>query len=455
MQHASFISRRNFLQKTAMLAAATGLGRIGVMNARAQSVPSSPTDYKALVCVFMLGGNDGHNMIVPLNGAALANYKNARGSLALPDQNTPVLAVSAKNGTPYGLNGGLASLHPLWAQGKLAAVANVGMLVKPTTRAQYLGATVGLPTNLYSHSDQLVSMQAGDPYGSGGTGWAGRIADATRAMNAASTFPPGISFAGQSLFCSGNIVQSTSLIPGFDLSADGLAAWPASAAAAKSKALQEIVTFNSGLSMVQAANDVRADGIELNGMLTGLSGSPLATVFPGTNIGQQLKQVAQIISLRGATGMKRQVFFCAMGGFDTHAAQSWAQWDLLRQLADGMTAFYNATTEMSIQDQVTTFTASEFGRSLQPSGTGTDHGWGNHQLVLGGAVHGGELYGQFPDLALGGSDDTGTRGVLIPTTSLDQFGGTCAKWFGVTPAEMPTVFPNLGNFAVPDLGFVG
>lgn len=453
MQHAHFISRRNFLQKTALLASATGLGRLGMLNARAQSSPAN-SDYKALVCVFMLGGNDGHNMIVPLSGSAMTAYRGARGSLALPDGDTAVLPVSTKNGTPYGLNGGLASLHPLWAQGKMAAVANLGMLVRPTTRSQYLGATVGLPTNLFSHSDQMVAMQAGDPYGSGGSGWAGRIADATRSLNAASTFPPAISFAGSSLFCSGNVVQSTSLIPGFDLSANGLGAWPASAAAAKAQALQEIVSFKSGLSLVQAANDVSADGIELNGMLTGLGNGNVATTFPSTNIGQQLKQVAQIIALRGSTGMKRQVFFCALGGFDTHSAQSWSQMDLLRQLGDGMAAFYKATEEMSLADQVTTFTASEFGRSLQPSGTGTDHGWGNHHLVMGGAVRGGDLYGTFPDLSLGGPDDTGGRGVLIPTTSLDQFGGTCAKWFGVSPTDMASVFPNLGNFGTQDLGFV-
>jgi uncharacterized protein (DUF1501 family) len=453
MQHASFLSRRSFLQKTTLLAAASGFGRIGLLNARAQTVPAGE-DYKALVCVFMLGGNDGHNMIVPLTGQAHADYLQARGSLALPDQSTTLLPVSAKNGTPYGLNSGLAALHPLWAQGKLAAVANVGMLVKPTTRSQYIAASVGLPSNLFSHSDQIISMQAGDPYGSGGSGWAGRIADATRNLNELSTFPPAISFAGSSLFCSGNIVQSTSLIPGYNLSADGLTAWPASAAAAKANALQQIVTFNSGLSMVQAANDVRADGIELNGMLTGLGSGAITTAFPGTNIGQQLRQVAQIIKLRAATGMKRQVFFCAFGGFDTHSSQSWAQMDLLRQLADGMAAFYNATAEMGIADKVTTFTASEFGRSLQPSGSGTDHGWGNHQLVMGGAVNGGDLYGTFPDLALGGPDDTGSRGVLIPTTSLDQFGGTIARWFGVAPADMATVFPNLHEFGVKDLGFV-
>jgi uncharacterized protein (DUF1501 family) len=455
MQHASFVSRRNFLQKTAMLAAATGLGRIGLLNARAQSIPSTPSDYKALVCVFMLGGNDGHNMLVPMNGTARAKYLAARGSLSLPDGNTAVLPITAKNGTPYGLNGGMAALHPLWAQGKLAAVANMGMLVKPTTRAQYIDATVGLPTNLFSHSDQIVAMQSGDPYGSGGSGWAGRVADATRAMNAAATFPPGISFAGSSLFCSANIVQSTSLIPGFNLAGDGMGAWPASAAAAKMKALQEIVSFNSGLSLVQAANDVRSDGIELNGMLNGLGNSSVATVFPGTNIGQQLKQVSQLISLRAATGMKRQVFFCAMGGFDTHSSQSWAQMDLLRDVSDAMAAFYNATAEMGIADQVTTFTASEFGRSLQPSGTGSDHGWGNHHLMMGGAVKGGDLYGTFPDLSLSGDDDTGSRGVLIPTTSVDQFGGTCAKWFGVTPSDMESVFPNLdNNFTVQDLGFL-
>lgn len=453
-QHASFLSRRSFLQKTSLLAAAGGLGRIGLVNARAQTAPAG-SDYKALVCVFMLGGNDGHNMIVPLTGPSHDAYRAARGNLALPDTSTQLLPVYAKNGAPYGLNSGLAALHPLWAQGKLAAIANVGLLVGPTTRADYLGSSVGLPSNLFSHSDQVQAMQAGDPHGSGGTGWAGRIADATRSHNALSTFPPAISFAGSSLFCSGSIVQSTSLIPGFNLSADGLAAWPASAAAAKAQALQEIVTFNSGLSLVQAANDVRADGLELNGMLTGLGSGNVATVFPGTGIGQQLRQVAQIIALRGATGMKRQVFFCALGGFDTHSIQSWTQMDLLRQLADGMAAFYNATAEMGIADRVTTFTASEFGRSLQPSGSGTDHGWGNHHLVMGGAVHGGDLYGTFPDLALGGPDDTGSRGVLIPTTSLDQFGGTCAKWFGVAPADMPSIFPNLQHFATHDLGFVG
>ncbi|MBL9186435.1 MAG: DUF1501 domain-containing protein [Opitutaceae bacterium] len=454
MKQPHALSRRAFLRHSTLLATAgaTGLSRLGQINAYAQA---AAPDYKALVCVFLLGGNDGHNLIVPLNGPQNAAFRAARGSLALPDQTAQLLAISARDGTPYGLNSGLAALHPLWAQGRLAAIANVGLLVRPTTRAQYLAASVGLPSNLFSHSDQTISMQAGDPNGSGGTGWAGRIADATRSLNAASTFPPAISVAGSALFCSGNIVQSTSLLPGNTLSADGFNTWPATATAARKQALQEILTFNSGLAMVQAANDVRADGIELNGLLSGLSATPFATAFPGTSIGNQLKQVAQVIQLRAATGMKRQVFFCAIGGFDTHSAQSWAQWDLLRQVGEGLAAFYHATAEMGVADQVTSFTASEFGRTLQPSGSGSDHGWGNHQLMLGGAVRGGELYGTFPDLALGGPDDTGTRGVLIPTTSLDQFGATIARWFGVDEATMPAVFPNLANFTVPNLGFMG
>jgi uncharacterized protein (DUF1501 family) len=451
MTHSHVISRRAFLRQTGLLATATGLGRLGLVTAHAQS---NADDYKALVCVFLLGGNDGHNMVVPLNGPDYAAFRAVRGSLALPDGNTTLMEVVARNGRPYGLNSGLTAIHPLWAQGKLAVMANVGMLVRPTTREQYLAASVGLPSNLFSHSDQVLQMQAGDPNGSGGTGWAGRIADATRSMNAASTFPPAISVAGAALFCSGNIVQSTSLIPGFDLTSDGMTAWPASAAAAKVQALQEILTFNSGLAMVQSANDVRADGLELNGMLRGLGTGNVTTPFPGTSIGQQLKQVAQIIQLRGETGMRRQVFFCAIGGFDTHSAQSWAQWDLLRNLGEGMSAFYNATVEMGIADKVTTFTASEFGRTLQPSGSGSDHGWGNHQLIMGGAVAGGDLYGTFPTLALAGPDDTGGRGVLIPSTSLDQFGGTCARWFGVGAEAMPSVFPNLPNFPTQDLGFL-
>ncbi len=374
-------SRRNFLRLGGAFASAAAFSRFGMMNALAQTTPN----YKALVCVFMFGGNDSHNMVVPQTQSEYNAYKSIRGTLALPDTNAKLLPVSALNGTPYALSDGLASIQPLWAQQKLAAVANVGMLVQPTSRAQYLAGTATVPTNLFSHSDQVIQMQAANPNGSGGTGWAGRVADAVQSMNGAASFPASVSMSGSALFCTGNVVQSASLIPGFDLSLDGMSAWPASATAARQQALQEILTFDTGLALVQAADKVRQDALSLNAMLS----------------------------------------------------------------------FYNSTIEMGIANQVTTFTESDFGRTLQPSGTGSDHGWGSHHLVLGGAVKGGDLYGKFPAMALGGPDDANTRGVLIPSTSVDQYGATMAKWFGVSAAAMPTVFPTILNFSTADLGFLG
>jgi uncharacterized protein (DUF1501 family) len=447
MEHAMTLDRRHFLKRTSALAS---LSSLGLINAHAQPAP----DYKALVCIFMFGGNDGHNLIVPTGPAAYSAYKTIRGGLSLPDNNTTLLPVTARDGTPYGLNSGLSAIHPLWAQQKLAVVANVGMLVRPTTRAQYLAASVPLPSNLFSHSDQTVQMQAGNPAG-GGTGWAGRIADASQASNSASSFPPSISVSGSALFCAGKSVQSASLVPGFDLSADGMSSWPASATAARVKGLQDMLGFDNGMVMVQSANKVRTDALSLNALLKGLAGGGLNTVFPATSLGSQLKQVAQIIKLRASTNMKRQVFFCSIGGFDTHSGQSWQQWDLLRQIAEAASAFYASTVELGVANSVTTFTSSEFGRTLQPSGTGSDHGWGNHHLLLGGAVRGGDVIGSFPAPALGGADDSGGRGALIPSTSLDQFGATLASWFGVAAVDLPTVFPNLPNFPVANLGFMG
>ena len=442
------IARRQWLRRLGGAALIAGLGR---MNALAQG---APPDYKALVCIFLSGGNDGHNTVVPLTQAEFNAYKAARGSLALPDGNGALLPIELPDGTPYGLNPGLTAIHPLYAQGRLAVMANTGVLVQPVTRPQFLSNAVPLPTNLFSHSDQIQQMQSGIPSSSGGTGWGARAADVMQPSNGASTFPATVSIAGPALFCSGNVVQSASLLPGFNLDMSGMQMWPQAAADARKAGAQQVLELDSGLALVQASNKVRKDAMDLNALLSGSSAS-LATAFPGTSLGNQLQQVAKIIKLRTSTGMSRQVFFCSLGGFDTHGSQSWQHWDLLRQVSEALFAFYNATIELGVADRVTSFTLSDFGRSLQPSGTGTDHGWGNHHLVLGGAVQGGRMYGTFPSMSLGGPDDSGSRGAMIPSTAIDQYGATLAAWFGVPQAQLGTVFPNLGNFATSNLGFLG
>lgn len=442
------ISRRRWLSG---VGATSLLTRFSWMNAFAQT---TTPDYKALVCVFLAGGNDGHNTVVPLAQTQFNAYRAARGGLALPDNNGALLQVVTPDGTPFGLNPGLAAIHPLWAQGKLAVLANAGMLVQPVTRTQFLANAVPVPTNLFSHSDQTQQMQSGVPSTSGGTGWGGRAADLVQTLNGTSTFPTAVSIAGPSLFCMGNVIRSASLFPGFNLDMSGMGIWPAAAANARKTGVQQVLQFDSGLALVQAANQSRRDAMDLNALLTGATAT-LTTVFPGTSLGNQLQQVAKIIKLRSTTGMSRQVFLCSIGGFDTHGAQSWQQWNLLREVSEALAAFYNATGELGVADRVTSFTMSDFGRSLQPSGSGCDHGWGSHHLILGGAVQGGKMYGTFPTLALGGPDDSGTRGTLIPTTSTDQYGATLAAWLGVPANQLGTVFPNLQKFANQNLGFLG
>lgn len=437
-----FISRRSLLKTAASLS---------LWNAQAQS----SGDYRALVCVFLFGGNDGHNTIVPQSGAQLDRYKTIRGRLALPTNSATLLPITAPDGTPYGLHNALQAIHPFWAQKRLAVVANMGLLLQPVTRAQYLEGSVPLPSNLFSHSDQIQLMQNGGTPGST-SGWGGRVADAIQPANAGSSFPPSVSLSGTQIFPAGNIVKAVSLVPGFDLGLRGLHDYyPQSAADARKNGFQQLLTLSSGLTLVQHANRTMQESMDLHAIMKSASGSAAwLAPFPTHPLGTQMQEVARIIKLRASLGIARQIFFCSLGNFDTHGGQDYVQADLLKKLGDSLAAFYNATSEMGVADRVTTFTVSEFGRTLQPSGGGSDHGWGNHQLVLGGAVKGGQIYGAFPELSLAGPDDPDNRGALIPTTSLDQFGATLARWFGVAPEAMNSIFPNLSRFPQTDLGFV-
>ena len=453
------INRRDFFRMGCCGMAvgyAASFSRFGVMNAFAQT----QTDYKALVCIFLGGGNDSNNMIVPVDNAGYAAYSKARAGLALSQGSLlPIQPTSA--GTPFGLHAKLPELQQLFNQKHLAVMANVGTLITPVTKKDVQSGGVQLPDNLLSHLDQQLQMQSAQF--SGGLpeiGWGGRVVEvpSIQALNASALLPACVSLDGENVFADGRTARPAIVPPGNVTALDGINL-NNTADSARYNAMQQMLTFDSGLSLVQTANGTMQNAFQDTKALSDAfaGASSLKTLFPQNSyLAAQLQQVARIIQVRQALGLGRQIFFVQTGGYDTHSDQLNAHNNLYADLSKSLNAFYLATQEMGVQQQVTSFTLSDFGRALQPdSTTGTDHAWGSHLLVLGGAVHGGDLYGKFPTLALGGPDDATNQGRWIPTTSLDQYGATLASWFGVPDADLVSVFPNLGNFTTPKLTFMG
>ena len=447
------IARRTFIRSAALAAAgnAAGLKLFGNWNALAQN---SAEDYKALVCIFLLGGNDSNNMVVPFDPHGYASYATARGPLALPQNQ--LLPLGSMPG--YALHPKLASLRPLFDRGSAAILANVGTLVKPVTRAQILAGTA-TPDLLFSHSDQQQEWQDAAASADVTTGWAGRIADQLApTANPGAPVPMVASIAGGSTFCNGHSTMPLTLSSANLPVMDQLCFEGASVCGNRRSASQAMLTFNGGLSLVQADNSIAANAYGYYDALEGAlqSAQTLHTSFPpGSSLAAQLKQVAQLIQIRKSLGVTRQIFFCTLGSFDTHGSQIEMQALLLGQMSDALASFYNATSELGIANNITTFTMSEFSRAFQPnSANGSDHAWGAHHIVLGGAVKGGQMYGAFPTLALGGPDDSSSIGRWIPSTSSTQYAATLARWFGVNASQMGTIFPSLSSFATADLGFL-
>lgn len=446
-------SRRNFLRTALSLSgmtAAGGFGRLSLLNAATQPGGS----YRALVCVFLYGGNDSNNMVIPLDSAGYTNYKNARGGLALD----AATLVPFDAGKAYGLHPRFTDLQPFLNQ--TAIVANLGTLVQPTSRTQFLNNTAPVPNNLFSHADQQAEMQACVPSGLSNTGWAGRLADQMSHLNTGN-FPMVVSVAGNALFDVGASTHPGAVSPGGTAGIHGFGADAGSKArlaALEQLVTQDTMTTDSGAVLLKQAgltmNRALNDADTLNKALSGAAA--LKTVFPKTSIGQQLQEVAKLIQIRSALNMNRQIFFCSLGGFDTHTAELTTQDTLYSQLSPALAAFYQATEELTVADQVTTFTESDFSRTLQPnSNGGTDHAWGSHHIVMGASVHGGTMYGKFPSLQLNGPDDAGGEGRWIPSTAVDQYAATLAQWFGLPASSLATVFPNINNFAVKNIGFLG
>jgi uncharacterized protein (DUF1501 family) len=442
-------TRRSFIRYASLAATgnALGLRPFGALNALAQS----GSGYKALVCVFLFGGNDANNTLIPFDTTGYGKYSSLRGDLALA-QNTLLPLTPAPN---FALNPNLPDIQALFNSNNAAFVANVGTLIQPLTRAQYLAGGTA-PVNLFSHPDQQLEWQNAAQSAVTPTGWAGRMADSLAATyNQGASIPMITSVAGDTLFCNGNATSPVSISPG---NVGAASCSEGSECNARQASAQALLTLDSGLSLIQADDSITTNAYAYAKTLADAvqSISPLQTVFPANNsLAAQLKQIAQIIQVRSALGVQRQIFFASLGNFDTHANQLNLQNALLAQISPALAAFYNATVELSVASEVTTFTMSDFSRTFQPnSNFGSDHAWGSHHIVIGGAVKGGQIYGTYPTLALAGPDDSGSNGRWVPSTASSQYAATLAQWFGVPLADLPTVLPSIGNFTTNNLGFV-
>jgi uncharacterized protein (DUF1501 family) len=444
-------SRRAFLQRTAALGLAgvatplvTSLAAIG------EAAAATASDYKALVCVFLYGGNDYANTLPPYDAASYNLYQNARSNIALPYSalGGTVLnpAVPLPGGRQYALAPAMASLLPLFDAGNMAVVLNVGTLVQPTTKAQYTSGSVRLPPKLFSHNDQQSYFQASNPEGAT-SGWGGRIGDLFQSGNGTATLTC-INASGNAVYLTGTSAIQYAIGTGGPIplinNAASLYSSPTAAAT-----LRTLMTNPSSHLFADEHARISKRALDTYAQVsTALVGAPAAnfSLFPsGNSLGDQLKIVARMIAVSAELGAKRQVFFVSLGGFDLHDGLGAKHPKQIGLVADAMRAFYDTTSAMGVADRVTAFTASDFGRTLTSNSDGSDHGWGSMHFVVGGAVQGRRFYGTPPAIGSNTADDVG-QGRLLPTIAVDQYAATLASWFGVGAGSMPTVLPNIGNY---------
>ncbi len=446
------LSRREFLKKsgaaTAVLAQCPGPAYAEVTGTTAPF-----QDYKALVCIFMNGGNDSYNMLIPRSNVEYAAYAQSRQNLAVAQQDLLSINPVTPDGTDYGLHRSMGGLQGLFESGRAAFISNVGPLIEPTTKSDYLNKSIALPPQLFSHNDQRDQWYTLKGSTVIKTGWAGRIADLIRTNVTDQQVPTNISLSGRTLSQLANDTIAFVMGNRGPKRLTGLRATGSSAE--RRLAFQRIINADYNTIYERGYADVQQRAIEtVDRIVNALEGvQPLATVFPVSSLGNQLQTVARMIAARDTLNMQRQVFFVRMGGFDLHDNLLRDHPGLLSGISDAMTAFYNATAELGVADNVTSFTQSDFARTLTSNGDGTDHGWGGTQIIVGDAVRGRDMYGAYPNLTIGGPDDVG-GGRMIPTTSADQYVATLARWFGIPDENLNIVAPNIDNFALRDLGFL-
>ncbi len=489
-------SRREFIKKSScalgMAALATQFEHFGLMSALAQKVEDKQSNgnpegggYKALVCIFFAGGNDGNNMVIPNhNDGSVSNYaaynaaRTTQG-LALAQGTLLPISVPRIGNLAYGLHPSLGTvaggtnngIHELWAQGKMAIATNVGTLVAPMTKIQYQNNSVPKPFQLFSHSDQVYQFQSGRSDAPSYTGWGGRTSDKmTSGSNPNGLIPMITSISGAQLFTAGQTtlplaIANSSTPLNQVLNPIGFDSNPINVA--RLNAFNQLRTQGLDAEYVEAASEITDQAMQANAALSTFQETTVA--FPNTTLGRQLRQVARVIKKRTDLSINRQIFYCQIGGFDTHNNQLVGQANLLSQFGQAVRAFYDEMVVQGLSSDVTTFTMTDFSRTMNPAGSGgsvgSDHAWGNHLFVIGDGVLGGDFYGlnasngtPFPTLAFNGPDDadsgTGARGRWIPTTSVEQYAATLARWYGLAENDMAAVFPNIANFTNTNLGFM-
>ena len=462
-------SRRQFLKNATAMTLGASAGFAFDLN-RFNAFAADTSGYKALVCVFLLGGMDGHDTVIPYDTGSYNQYADIRrallnryddlegGSTRTRDRLLPLSLVNGSDfpGRQFALPPELQPLHDLVDQGVGAIVSNVGPLVAPLNRQAFQDRSVPRPPRLFSHNDQQSVWMSSQPEGAS-FGWGGRIADMALAAqaNPDATFTA-VSAAGNTVFLSGEIVGQFQVGANGPAEIVGVGDETLYGSAALPNLLEaHLRAENESLSNLFQRDFVNVidRSIDANRTLKSSFGEtpPFSTAFPDNRLGRQLQVVAQIIALRQTLGVNRQVFFVSTGGFDTHSNQANAMPNLHTQIATAMRAFYDATVEIGAGADVTSFTASDFGRTLTINRDGTDHGWGGHHFVVGGAVQGNRMYGDFPEPTVGHNFDV-NNGRLIPTTSVDQFAATLGRWFGLNDSELVDALPGLVNFSNTDIG---
>lgn len=451
------LSRRQFLKSAiTSVSGITAAGTVGLNLSLANYTMAQSSsrfdDYKALVCVFLYGGNDSFNMIVPTEDSNFQLYQSVRQNLAYPQQSLLPITPTTEQPFALGMPPAMQDIQTLFTQKKLSFVANTGPLIQPVTKSEIFRDKSLLPGQLFSHNDQQNLWQMGRPKSANLTGWAGRMADLI--MDTSVDLPLNMSVDGTNLFQTGANSRP------FSLNASGPESFEAldpkyNWNLARSQIFEQLIAPSTNLLERQYMNVYLSASTHNNLVAAALENSQEnQIVYPeGNPLAEQLRMVAKLMSVQQALQQPRQIFYVGLGGWDTHDSQAVLHPQLLTRLGQALSAFNTDLESQGLANNVTTFTLSDFGRTLTSNGDGTDHGWGGHQMVMGGAVKGGDIYGRLPSLLLNSDDDVG-GGRMIPGISVEQYAATLARWFGLSEQELFAVFPNLGNFPTGDLGFL-